>query len=68
MFTPEFIFLFSIRRSDSATAFAHRDSLRFNVAIGPTSFTMAAWEEYADVTQAIHNVQLLASHAASVTS
>src|SRR5882724_1620433 len=36
----------------------------FAVAIGPTTFTMAAGENGARVTQAIRNVQLLAPHAA----
>lgn len=35
----------------------------FAVAIGPTSFTMAAGKNEARVTQAIHNVQLLAPDA-----
>jgi len=37
----------------------------FTVAIGPTSFTMAAGKNEARVTQAIHNVQLLAPNALS---
>src|SRR6266568_158184 len=36
----------------------------FAIAIGPTPFTMAAGENEARVTQAIHNVQLLAPDAA----
>src|SRR5213080_3619590 len=36
----------------------------FAVAIGPTTFTMAPGKNEARVTQAIHNVQLLAPHAA----
>ena len=36
----------------------------FAVSIGPTSFTMAAERKEARVTQAIHNVQLLAPDAA----
>jgi FecR protein len=36
----------------------------FAVAIGPTSFSMAAGKNEARVTQAIHNVQLLAPDAA----
>jgi hypothetical protein len=35
----------------------------FAVAIGPTSFTMAAGKNEAGVTQAIHNVPLLAPNA-----
>jgi len=37
----------------------------FAVAIGPTSFTMAAGKNEARVTQAIHHVQLLAPNALS---
>jgi mannose-6-phosphate isomerase-like protein (cupin superfamily) len=36
----------------------------FAVAIGPTAFTIAAEQKEARVTQAIHNVQLLAPNAA----
>jgi hypothetical protein len=36
----------------------------FAIAIGPTPFTMAAGKNEARVTQAIHNVQLLAPNAA----
>ena len=37
----------------------------FAIAIGPTTFTMAAERKEARVTQAIHNVQLLAPNALS---
>ncbi|HEV2715743.1 MAG TPA: hypothetical protein VGU64_10805 [Terriglobales bacterium] len=37
----------------------------FAVAIGPTPFTMAGGKNEARVTQAIHNVQLLAPNALS---
>jgi len=37
----------------------------FAVSIGPISFTMAAGKNEARVTQAIHNVQLLAPNALS---